>query len=229
MATNALSILRSEELLSTRALGRVVIASIAYYVAALALLHWLRPDVDLISRVTSEYAVGPYGFLMVSTFLVLALALAALAMGLARSLSTPAVSSPGLALLIVASIALVAAALFPVDVGAVRPVTPSGWVHRIAAIVVFPSLSVGVLFLSAQFRRHGQWRDVAWIGALIGSAGLMIFAGILLVLLERGFAGAAQRVFLALFLVWMVVVARRMMRLDHPEIQPDLRPTGARL
>lgn len=213
IATNALRVIRSEAILSRRVLGRIVIGSLAYYVAVLALLHWLRPDVDPIARVTSEYAVGPYGYLMVSTFLVLSLALVALAMGLARSLAAPARSWPWVALLILAGLALAVAALFPVDVGAVRPITPSGWVHRIAAIVVFPSLSTGVLLLSAQFKAHRQWRDLAWFGTLVGLAGLMLFAGILLFFLERGLAGAAQRVFLALVIAWMVLVASRMMSL----------------
>lgn len=40
-----------------------------------------------LSRTMSEYVLGPYGWLMTSTFFALALAVAAVALGLHRSLS----------------------------------------------------------------------------------------------------------------------------------------------
>lgn len=213
--------MRSDTLLGTvsrgdaverRVLGWVVIGGLAYYVPALALLHWLRPDVNPVARVTSEYAVGPFGALMVSTFFVLSLALAALGIGLARSLSLRIRSSPEILLLLLAGVAVAIAGIFPVDVGAVRPVTPAGWVHRIAATAAFPSITVAALLLSGRLRGVAAWRDLAWISFFVGSAGLLLFAAILLFFLERGLAGAAQRVLLILIVAWMVILGRRVIR-----------------
>lgn len=195
-----------------RVLGWVVIGSLAYYVPILTLLHLLRPDVNPLARVTSEYAVGPFGALMVSTFFILSLALVALGIGLARSLSLPVRSSAGILLLLLSAVAVAIAGVFPVDVGTVTPVSPTGWVHRIAATTAFPAITIGALLLSGRFRRNAAWRDLAWIGMLVGSAGLLLFAAILVVLLERGLAGAAQRVLLALIVTWMLLVARRIVR-----------------
>lgn len=183
----------------------------------IALLHGLRPDVDALARVTSEYAVGPYGFLMTSAFLALSVALAVLGMGLTRALSTPARSAPGIVLLFLAAIAIVAAAFFPVDVGAVRPITAEGRVHRIAAILAFASMTLAPILLARQFGRHPHWRKLGRIGGVVGVTGLLGFVAIQLVLLERGLAGAAQRVILALVIVWMSAVA---LRLTSTEVTP---------
>lgn len=79
-----------------RELGWVVIGSLAYFVAAITLLHGLRPDVDPVARVTSEYAIGRYGSLMTSASFAFAVALIALGIGLARALGGPdVVMQPG--------------------------------------------------------------------------------------------------------------------------------------
>jgi hypothetical protein len=45
------------------------LVAIAYFVAVIVAMHFLRPDNPL-THTTSEYAVGPYGFLMTSAFIV---------------------------------------------------------------------------------------------------------------------------------------------------------------
>jgi hypothetical protein len=50
-------------------------------------LHFLRPDLNPISTPTSEYAVGPYGFLMTSAFFGMSLGSFALVIGLYRGVS----------------------------------------------------------------------------------------------------------------------------------------------
>lgn len=191
-------------------LGRVAVGGLAYFVCAIVLLHLLRPDVNPMARVTSEYAVGPYGFVMTSAYIVFSLALLALALGLARSLSISGSATAGIALLGLAAAGTATAALFPVDVGAPRPITTEGWVHRIAAIVAFASMTTGPLLLARPFRRDPGWTDLAWLGAVAGAVGLVGLVAIQLFLLERGLAGAAQRVVLALVITWMLTSAGRL-------------------
>lgn len=200
----------SERAGHSRVLGLVVIGSLACFILALTALHWLRPDVDPLARVTSEYAVGPNGFLMTSAYFALALALAALGAGLARSLPAPARGSAGVLLLFLAAAATAVAGVFPVDVDAPTPVTGAGWVHRIAAIFAFVSMTLAPLVLARKLRKHPDWRGVARLGRFVGATGLLGFLSIQLVLLERGLAGAAQRVVLALVIGWMLVAAFRL-------------------
>ena len=197
------------------ALGWAVIGSLAYFVVIIAVLHGLRPDVDAMARVTSEYAVGPYGVLMTSAYFILGLALASLGVALARALPASPRLSAGVSFLFLGALALGVAAFYPVDVGAARPVTPTGWVHRIAAVVVFGSLSVAPLVLAGPFRRERGWAGAARLGEIVGALGLLGFIGIQLVFLERGLGGAAQRIILALVVTWMTVAALRVTAADR--------------
>ena len=190
--------------------GRVAVLAAACFVAALFALHLLRPDVSPLARVTSEFAVGRYGTLMTGAYVALAVAFVALAAGLARAENAPPRSSPGIVLLALAALGVGTAALFPVDVGAVRPVTTAGRIHRAAAIVAFVSMSAAPLVLARAFRSHPAWRSLAWLGVAVGVVGLAGLAAIQLVLLERGYAGAAQRIVLALVVAWTVAAALRL-------------------
>ena len=46
----------------------IALVGVAYFAVIIVVLHFLRPDLNPISSPTSEYAVGPYGFLMTSAF-----------------------------------------------------------------------------------------------------------------------------------------------------------------
>ena len=76
-------------------LATIVISCVTYYAVAVVALHVLRPEYDPVSRVTSNYAVGPYGYLMTATFFAFAAALFVLSFGLSRVLATPAQSRLG--------------------------------------------------------------------------------------------------------------------------------------
>ncbi len=64
----------------------LAIGGVLYFIMAVVILHLLRPDLNPITHAVSNYAVGPFGFLMTSAFFVLAMSECALACGLARSL-----------------------------------------------------------------------------------------------------------------------------------------------
>lgn len=191
-------------------LAWLAIGGAAYFVAAVGALHWLRPDVDPASRVTSEYAVGPFGGLMTSAYLAFSVALAALAAGVARALSPPGRMPAGAVLLVLAALATAVAGFFPVDVGEARPITMHGWVHRGAAIVAFMSMSVAPLLLAGRFRTQPEWKRLAGFSRLIGATSLTGFVAIQLFLLEQGLAGGAQRIILAFVVGWMLAVAFRL-------------------
>jgi Protein of unknown function (DUF998) len=66
----------------------ITLSSVVYYAGAILILHVVRTDFDPGYRYLSEYAVGPYGTLMTSTFYVLSAGSVALAIGLWRSVSS---------------------------------------------------------------------------------------------------------------------------------------------
>src|SRR5215213_6767832 len=77
----------------------IALVGVAYFAVIIVVLHFLRPDLNLIRRPTSEYAVGRYGFLMTSAFFSMSLGSFALVIGLYRGVSQRARSGIGLGLL----------------------------------------------------------------------------------------------------------------------------------
>ena len=76
----------------------ITLSSIVYYAVVIALLHILRSDFNPGYRYLSEYARGPYGALMTSTFFVLSAGSLALLLGLCRSVTSRVHFVPGLVL-----------------------------------------------------------------------------------------------------------------------------------
>ncbi len=63
------------------------IVGVLYFITAIVILHALRPDLNPATHAVSNYAVGPFAFLMTFAFFLLALSEVALAQGLVRSLA----------------------------------------------------------------------------------------------------------------------------------------------
>jgi len=76
----------------------ITLSSVTYYATVTALLHVLRTDFDPGYRYLSEYARGPYGVVMISTFFVLSAGSLALSLGLYRSVASRLRFLPGLVL-----------------------------------------------------------------------------------------------------------------------------------
>ncbi|HEX2028959.1 MAG TPA: DUF998 domain-containing protein [Nitriliruptorales bacterium] len=190
-------------------LGDVAIAATASFVVLIGVLHLLRPDVDPIQRPTSEYAVGPFGWLMTAAFLSLSAATWALVIGLHRDLTGAARSRLGVAALGAFGIGLVVAAAFPIDLDGAPP-TVAGTVHAINGPLTFLSLIVGVSLVSRRLQHDARWRPVhriAWPLALL----LMVeFVGGGLAAATTTGAGIAQRLLLVTFATWFVLVGARL-------------------
>src|SRR5260370_36622502 len=91
----------------------ITVARVVYYSTAIVLLHVLRTDFDPGYRYLSEYAVGPYGALMTSTFFALSAGSLALSFGLWRSVSSKPRFFPGLFLWLAWACAGFLAGFFP--------------------------------------------------------------------------------------------------------------------
>ena len=58
--------------------ARLSFAGAATFLVLLAALHFIKPELDSLLRMVSEYEIGRYGWLMVLAFLFLALSCIAL-------------------------------------------------------------------------------------------------------------------------------------------------------
>jgi hypothetical protein len=68
---------------------------------------------------------------------------------------------------------------------------------------------MAALLLSWRFRRAPGWRSFFPVALLIA---LGMFAGLLSIIVDVGMPGLQQRIFLFLTLVWLSIVAHRLVR-----------------
>ncbi len=204
--------------------GFIALGLLAYWVAALVILHIIRPDMDPLARAMSEYVVGPYGWIMTTTFFALAISIVAVALGLQSSLSVSRGKQIGLVLLYVSSAGIAVAGVFPGLIGPPQPPPPydlatmaayieeAGPMHDIGGMVAFLALAVALPVVSNRFSQDKFWSPIAeisrglaylYIGGLVA---LFIVAGVV----GPGLLGLAQRIFMAAMIAWMIIVARRL-------------------
>ncbi len=198
-------------------IAAVTLVGIAYFALIIVALHFLRPDLDPISQPTSQYAAGPYGFLMTSAFLSLSLASFALAFGLARALPQPARSRSGLALLGLWAVGVLIAMIFPLnEVGAAE--TVSSTIHRAAGPLTFISLTAGVMLVSWRFKHSDEWRPLYQPALILSLVIVAAFVATFLTLglfPESGIGGLSQRILLATVVTWFLLTAVRLRTLHQ--------------
>jgi hypothetical protein len=191
-------------------MATVALAGIVYFVLIVAALHFLQPDLNPLSQTTSEYAIGPYGFLMTSAFFSMSLSSWALVIGLYQGVAQLARSRIGLGLMGVWATGVLVAMLFPIDPQD-APQTLAGTIHAINGPVDFLSLTLGVFLVSRRFKNDEAWRPVYRSALVLALLMLVEFVGVPLALATgSGLAGLAQRVFLVTFATWFCLAAGRL-------------------
>jgi hypothetical membrane protein len=176
---------------------KIVLACVAYYAIVGIALHFLEPEYDPRFQFMSDYAWGAYGWLMTTTFFVLALALVTTAVGGRDAHPSSRSARTGFGLLVVA-------ALFVCLAGVFRGVP----LHDVASAVAFPNLVMAALFVSWSFRNAGGWQRIHPATFLIA---LGMFAAVVSMLADVGMPGLQQRAFFCLLLLWLSIVVHRLL------------------
>jgi hypothetical protein len=172
-----------------------------------ALLHFLRADFNPEYRYLSEYARGPYGALMTSTFFVISVGSLALFLGMCRSVASRLHFVPGLVLWLTWACAVFLAGIFTSDLQG-APHTRIGRVHDQLGIIAFASATFALLLLSLALRWEREWRSV-WRPAMLLSVVALASFLVLDPFGRRGIGGLDQRIFLAATLIWMWIIGKR--------------------
>jgi hypothetical protein len=187
----------------------ITLSSVVYYTSAIVLLHILRTDFDPGYRYLSEYARGPYGALMTSTFFALSAGSLALTLGLWRSVSSKLRFLPGLLLWLIWACAVFLAGIYTGDLQG-TPGTQIGKIHDQMGMIAFPSATIALLFLSLALRRENEWRS-AWPATMLLSVAVVICFLALDRFGQIGLGGLDQRIFLGATLMWMWILGRKML------------------
>lgn len=201
----------------------VVLVGIVYFVLIVVSLHFLHPDLSPISQPISQYAAAAYGFLMTSAFFALSLASFALVLGLARGVALSARSRFGLVLIGLWAVGIVIAMVFPLNpLGA--PETISSAIHRSSGPVAFLSLTIGVFLVSRRFKYDDTWRSLYRPALLLSLLLAVAFVATFLSLglfPESGVGGLSQRLFVASFVTWFLLVAARLRAVGVAQPRPN--------
>jgi len=182
----------------------IALICIAYFAFAIVALHFLRPDLNPLSRPTSEYAVGEYGFLMSTAFFSMSVASFSLLIGLYKGISKPAQSRIGLILLGIWGTGVLVAMMFPINREG-TDLTTVNIIHRTNGPLIFLCLSVGAVLISRRVRLDDKWRPFYHTALTLSLIMLALFfitgANIAT---KSGFEGLCQRTFLLVFVTWFI-------------------------
>ena len=206
----------------TMVLALLTIVGIADFLLNVAVLHFVRPDVNPVLDPMSNYAVGPYGFLLTAADIGLGLAALALTCGLYLSIAPPGRSYVGLFLLGLYSVSVLLAGIFPIDVGG--ETTTFGIIHNIVGNISFFGFPIAVILLSLGMGRDERWRSFRRTALALSV--LVVLTVILTIVgsnLGMGY-GVTQRIANVAALVWMLFVALHLRSLAQGGIaqQPSL-------
>jgi len=188
----------------TGVLVLLAIVGIVDFLLNVAVLHFLRPDVNPVVEPMSNYAVGPYGFLLTAADIGLGLAALALTFGLYLSIAPPGRSYVGLFLLGLYGVSVLVAGIFPIDVGG--EATTFGIIHNIVGNISFFGFPIAVILLSLGMGKGERWRSFRRPALALSL--VVVLTAILTIVgsnLGIGF-GVTQRIFNVAALVWMLAV-----------------------
>jgi hypothetical protein len=189
----------------TGVLALLAIVGIADFLLNIAALHFVRPDVNPVVEPISNYAVGPYGFLLTVADIGGSLAALALTLGLYLSIAPPGRSYVGLFLLGLYGVSVLLAGFFTIDVGG--EATTFGTIHNIVGNISFFGFPIAVILLSLGMGKDERWRSFRRLALALS---LVVVLTVIITIvgsnLGIGF-GVTQRIANVAALVWMLAVA----------------------
>jgi hypothetical protein len=207
--------------------ARLSITSGGLFVLLLLSLHVLEPEFDPTWRFISEYALGPFGWLMHLAFFLLATSLASAGVVLFPSVRSMVgtigrmVGYLGLAILGLAAIGILIAAIFTTDPMTTPPaaMTLSGNMHVFGASLDYTP--VAALVLSFVLARQPAWRPIRRWLFLTAGVMLLVMVAFLLMLPHDGrfgpgvLAGLFGRFLVVSYFGWLLTVGFHTLKLRH--------------
>jgi len=187
-----------------RVLALLAIVGVAGYLLNIAALHFLRPDVNPVSEPMSNYAVGPYGFLLIAADIGSSVAALTLMFGLYLGIAPPGRSYVGLFLLGLYGVSELLAGIFPIDVGG--EATTVGTIHNIVGNLSFFAFPIAAILLSLGMGKDERWHSFRR-PALAVSFAVVLTVILTIVSSNIGLLGVTQRLANVTALLWMLVVA----------------------
>ncbi len=184
-----------------RLVGTLAIITYVYWLVTVVALPILTAgEYDTVEQGISALAIGRFGALMDAAFFVFAIGSFALSFGLYRSVDA-ALAAPLL-------LAVTSVLWFLLGVFHTGPGGSESFIHGIVALTSFVLILVVMFLFAGRFRGDARWRSFAlptlvWAIVAVGA----LFA---IPLLGDELFGVSERVFVAVFVSWLLVTAIRL-------------------
>lgn len=140
-------------------------ACVAFFAAGIsftliALLHALAPQYDPSWRFVSEYAVGPFGWMMQLAFAAMAASFGSLAIALRGEVASQ-LGKVGIFMLFTATAGCAIAGMFSIDPISPAPAQPSlsGSLHGLGSMIGIPALPIAALLVTYSLTQLQDWQS----------------------------------------------------------------------
>jgi hypothetical protein len=207
-----------------------IIAIVLYHTVLITLI-FLRPDLDPSWHTISEWAIGPYGRIMMLAFLISAVSYGSLAVAI-RSEVRGKLGTVGLFLLLICAIGTAGVGLFTTDPMPLRPpLSTTGLLHVVFGTSALVLLPFAALFINLSLARKNQVfarsRSILLWSAflpLLGFVGFIIYTAIFVAPLGPDAYGPGvnigwpPRVAFWTYMIWLIAVASQVIKIrNHAE------------
>ena len=191
-----------------RCYGLLGLFGLVTFVSSLIVLHLnlTNTDIDWMRYYVSYLANESLGWVFVAGALVHSGGNLALTLGLRGALPPGRLRTWGVLLFGLAAVGILLTALFPIDPPN-QVLSTAGRIHRSAASATF-SLELAALFVfSTAFGLHRYWRRQRIVSRVLSVSAAVALTAFLIAIQVDVAPGLAERVALAVFLIWEFWVA----------------------
>ena len=186
--------------------GTITLSLAVVFAVVLVTVHVIEPETNF--GPISLYSLGPFGIVMRAGFFVLGLAFFSLVAGLRGHARTATLYRVDLIMLSIAGVGLIVIGAFNTDAPGTGS-TLSGVLHSSAANVWSICAIIGILLFAVAFRQDGKSLAIGRLSRNLGILTLITYLGGFLGL-GTYFEAVQPRLFFALVVLWISVVANRL-------------------
>lgn len=188
----------------TKTIVFISLCGLILFAVIVCLLHFLRPDKNMLSCFVSEYAVGDYGLLMTIAFYALTFAATLLLRGLLLNTKSSKTSK---ITLIIFCVGMLLVAIFPTDIPGELP-TDRGLIHGFAALIALTGLGFSMIAWGVVFKKNNTLHKLAKPSIFYGVVSLALL--IIFIASPISFRGLTQRFLLTWDISWLFWVSRKL-------------------
>jgi hypothetical protein len=183
-----------------------------------------QPGYDMIQHTISSLAWTSLGWVQSLGFLVIGLLVEVFSVGLLFGVRGRRGFLPGIALLVIFGFGMLLLGAFKEDPAGTQA-TIQGTIHMVTAFIVFISFPIASLLITFSLRKDPQWKKIFLYTVIVNSLAVVFLVAHFILAGYGNGLGLDERLMVANILIWVEIMAIRLLRISlrTPEILS--RPT----